>query len=119
MECFLCIGSAKYTRSSPPARKIWLLFEYAEFSGSVMFTFSDFDRRYHFWVNLVQKIQIVSLFYLKFGTWTNSNMQNSVAVLNFSTFFWNYPFWENLVQQIRIVRLSSNLVPRLIRIRRI
>ena len=58
-------------------------------------------------------------FILKFGTWTNSNMQNSMAMFNFSAFYWNYPFWANLVQLIKIVRLSWNLVPRLIRIRRI
>ena len=28
----------------------------------IMFTFSDFDRKYHSWVNLVQKSKIVSLF---------------------------------------------------------
>ena len=58
-------------------------------------------------------------FILKFGTWTNLNMQNSMAMFNFSAFDWNYPFWANLVQIIKIVRLSGNLVPRLIRIRRI
>ena len=35
---------------------------------------------------------------LKFGTWTNSNMPNSVALFNFSPFYWNYPFWSNLFQ---------------------
>ena len=80
-----------------------------------MFTFSDFDRKYHFWVNLVQKNQNCQ-FILKFGTWTNSNMQNSMAMFIFSAFRWDYPFWANLVQLIKIVRLSWNLVPRLIRI---
>ena len=28
----------------------------------VMFTFFDFDRKYHFWVNLVQKVKVASLF---------------------------------------------------------
>ena len=45
-------------------------------------------------------------FILKFSTWTNSNLQNSVAILNFSAFDWNYLFWANLVQKIKIVRLS-------------
>ena len=58
-------------------------------------------------------------FILKFGTWTNSNMQNSMAMFNFSAFYWNYPFWENLVQKIKIVNLFWNLVPGLIRIWRI
>ena len=67
------------------------------------------------WVNLVQKIKIASLL----QNLVRSNMQNSMAVFNFSAFDWNYPFWANLVQIIEIVRLSWNLVPRLIRIRRI
>ena len=39
----------------------------------LMFTFSDFNRKYPFWVNLVQKNQNYQ-FILKFGTCTNSNM---------------------------------------------
>ena len=31
-------------------------------------------------------------FIFKFGTWTNSNMQNSIAMFNFSGVDWNYPF---------------------------
>ena len=58
-------------------------------------------------------------FILKFGTWTNSNMQNSMVMFNFSPFYWNYPFWANLVQLIKFVHLSWNLVLRLIRIRSI
>ena len=49
-------------------------------------------------------------FILKFGTWINSNMQNSMAMFNFSAFYWTYPFWANLVQLIKIVRLNWNLV---------
>ena len=45
-------------------------------------------------------------FVLNFGTWANSNMQNSLAMFNFSAFYWNYPFWVNLVQPIKIVSLS-------------
>ena len=72
-----------------------------------------------FWVNLVQNNQNCQSSF-KFGTWTNSNMQKSmVGMFNFSAFYWNYPFWTNLVQLIKIVRLSWNLVPRIIRIRRI
>ena len=63
VEYFLCTGSAKYTRASPPARKMLLLSSNLNMQNSiVMLTFSDFDRKYPFWVNLVQKIQIVSLF---------------------------------------------------------
>ena len=52
----------------------------------------------------------------KFGTWINSNIQNSMTMFNFCGFDWNYPFWANLVQINKIVRISWNLVPRLIRI---
>ena len=45
-------------------------------------------------------------FILKFDTWTNSNLQNAMAMFNVSAFDWNYPFWSNLVQIIKIVRLS-------------
>ena len=45
-------------------------------------------------------------FILKFGTWNNSNMQNSMAMFNFSVFYCNYPFWANLVQLIKIVPLN-------------
>ena len=58
-------------------------------------------------------------FILKFGTWTNSNMQNSMAIFKFSAFYWNYHFWASLVQLIKIVHLSWNLAPRLIRLCRI
>ena len=60
---FLCIDSAKYTRASPPVKKMWLFSSSLNVQNSVvMFTFSDFDRKYPVWVNLVQKIKIVSLF---------------------------------------------------------
>ena len=45
-------------------------------------------------------------FILKFGTWTNSNMHNSMAVFSFFAFYWNFSFWANMVQLIKIVRLS-------------
>ena len=119
VERFLCIGSAKYTRASPPARTMLLFFiqfEYAEFSDYVYFV--RFRPQISFLGKFWPKNQNYE-FILKFGTWTNSNMQNSMAMFNFSAFYWNYPFWANLVQPIKIVRLSWNLVPRLIRIRRI
>ena len=58
-------------------------------------------------------------FKLKFGTYTNSNMQNSMVMFIFLVFAWKYPFWANLVQKIKIVTLSLNLVPTLIRTCRI
>ena len=59
------------------------------------------------------------LFKLKFGTQTNSNIQNSIVVFNCSVLDRKHTFRENLVKKIKIVILSRNLVPRLIRIFRI
>ena len=56
---------------------------------------------------------------LKFGTWSNWNMQDSVVMFTFSVFYWKCPFWVNLVQKIKIANLSWNLAQRLIQIRRI
>ena len=54
---------------------------------------------------------------LKFGTYTNSNMQNSMVIFTF--FDRKYPFWANFVQKVRLISWSWNLVPKLIRISRI
>ena len=56
---------------------------------------------------------------LKFGTYTNSNMQNSMVMFIYFVFDWKYPFWANLVQKIKIISWSWNLVPGLIQICRI
>ena len=53
---------------------------------------------------------------LKFGTYTNLNLQNSIVKFTFSVFNGKYPFWASLVQKIKIFSLSQNLVPRLIRV---
>ena len=45
-------------------------------------------------------------FKLKFGTWINSNMQNSMVVFTFSVLEWEHRFWANYVQKIKIVSLS-------------
>ena len=54
-------------------------------------------------------------FKLKFGTYSNSRMQNSMMLFIFLVFQWKYPFWANLVQKIKIVTLTWNLAPRLFR----
>ena len=84
----------------------------------VMLTSFVLDRKYRFPANLVQKNQRCH-FKLKFGTFTNLNMQNSVVMLSFSVLDQKYRFLANLVQKIKIVTLSSNLVLRLISICRI
>ena len=58
-------------------------------------------------------------FKLKFGAYTNSNMQNSIAVFTFFVFDQKCPFWINFVQKIKIISLSWNLVLTPIRICRI
>ena len=62
----------------------------------VMFIFSDFDNKYLFWVNLVQKVKIISL-NLKFDTLPNLNMQNSMVMFTFFVLVREYPFWANFV----------------------
>ena len=57
-----------------------------------------------------------SHFKLKFGTYTNSNMQNSMVMFIFFVFDWKYPFWANLIKKIKIISWSLNLVARLIRV---
>ena len=114
MEHFLCIGSARYTRESPPGkcgcflpiricRIQWLCLLF-RFRPQIPFLGKFGSKN--------QNCQFI----LKFGTWTNSNIQNSMAMFNFSAFYWNYPFWANLV---KIACLSWNLISRLIRICRI
>ena len=126
----------------------------------MLFTFFFFQWKYHFWANLVQKIEILTLswnlvptiirtwriqwwcsfflflirttlldkfgpknqnyhFKLKFGTYTNSSMQNSMVMFIYFVFDWKYPFLANLVQKVKIISWSWNLVPGLIRIYRI
>ena len=58
-------------------------------------------------------------FKLKFGTCTNSNMQNSMVMFICSVFDQKYSFLANLVQKVKIIRWSWNLLPRLIWVCRI
>ena len=51
--------------------------------------------------NLVQKNQNCQ-FKLKFGTKTNSNMQNLMMLFILFVLYWNYNFWANLVQKVNI-----------------
>ena len=69
------------------------------------FFFPFFDQKYHFWVNLIQKINCQ--FKLKFGPWTNLSMYNSMVIFAFSTLDQKCLFW---VQNIEIVGLSCNLI---------
>ena len=55
-------------------------------------------------------------FILKFGTQTNSNMQNSMGMFTVLGFDPKYLFWAYLVQKFKFVCSGANLLPRLIRI---
>ena len=35
---------------------------------------------------------------MKFGNFTNENVQNSMMIFTFPVFNWKYPVWANLVQ---------------------
>ena len=60
---------------------------------------------------------------LKFCTYTNSNMQNSMVMFVSYLFIYiydrKYPFLANLVRKVKITSWSQNLVPTLIQICRI
>ena len=43
---------------------------------------------------------------LKYGIWSNWNMQNPIILLTFSVLYQKHPFSENLVQSIKVVSLS-------------
>ena len=129
-------------------------------TSMLMFVLSVFDWKYPFWVNLVQKVKIMSwsrnlvagliricriqwycslflflveipfldkfgpknqnsCFKLKFCTYSNSNMQNSMVMFIYFVFDDKYLFWANLAQKVKIISWSRNLVARLIRICRI
>ena len=55
-------------------------------------------------------------FKLKFGSYTNSKMLNSIAVFPFFVFDQKCTFWANLVQKVKAISLGWNLVSILIRI---
>ena len=89
---------------------------YAEFSAHVHF--------FHFRLELpfLHKFGPKNqkcLLKVKFDSYTNSNMQNSVVVFTFSALDLKYLFCTNVVQKIKIVNLSWKMVLRLIRIWRI
>ena len=79
------------------------LFEYAELNGAVLFF--CFTLETHFLSKFGPKSQTCQ-YKLKFGTWTNSNMQNSMMVFTFSVLVWKQTFLVNLVQKVKIVCLS-------------
>ena len=56
-----------------------------------------------FWGKTGQKNQNCQV-KMKFGTKTNLNMQNSMAMFTFSVFDHKYLSWANLVQKFKIVQ---------------
>ena len=91
-------------------------FEYAEFNGGVYFL--SFRPKIPFFVKFCPKIQNC-LYIVTFGTQSNLDMQNSMAMLTFPLPYRKHPFWGNWIKKIKIFSLRWNLVPRLIRISRI
>ena len=86
---------------------------YAQFNGGVHFLYLKVE--IPFFGKFGPKKQNCQ-FKLKFGTETNSIMQNAMVMINFSIFDWKCSFWANLVQKFKIVSLSWNMIPRVIRI---
>ena len=60
------------------------------------------DRKQTPWAHSPQKFKIISLTLIKFGSYTNSNMQKSMVMFTFTVFGWKYTFWENFVQKTKI-----------------
>ena len=60
------------------------------------------EQKYYFWVSLVQKIKNC-LFKLKFGTWNNLNLQNSMVMFTLFVFDSKYPFFGNLFQKLKLL----------------
>ena len=84
-------------------------------NSMMLFTFFVFECQYPFWVNLVQKIKIISL------SWNLVSRLIQICriqwwYLLFLLLMGNTLFWANLVQKIKIISWSWNLVPRLIQI---
>ena len=79
----------------------------------VMFTFSDFDRQYHLWVNLVQKFKFV---------WSEKNLVPRLIWIcrtQWPCFLHlKHAFWASLVQKMKIIIFSWNLIYSLTQIRR-
>ena len=53
---------------------------------------------------------------MKIDPYTNSNIQNSVVMFMLYVFGRIYLFWASLFQKIKIVSLSSNFVPKKVKI---
>ena len=83
----------------------------------MVFTFV-FDRKYPFWANLVEIVNIVNL-----SQNLASRLIRICRIQCYCSLFLiltgNTLFWANLFQKIKIISLNWNLVPRLIRIWRI
>ena len=67
----------------------------------VMLTFFVSEHKYYFGVNLVQKIPNCQ-FKLKFGTWTNLNLQNSIVMFTLSVFTGSILFLEIYFKKLKL-----------------
>ena len=66
-------------------------------NSMAMLIFSGFDRKYPFWVNLVQKSKLP--FQAEIWCLTNLNIQNLVVMFIFFVSDPIYSFWGNLFQK--------------------
>ena len=73
-------------------------------NSMVMFTFSAFDWKYPFWVNLVQNIKIISLSQNLLPRPIRICRINGVA--DFFLLTGTNSFWANLVEKIKLVSFS-------------
>ena len=64
-------------------------------------TFSGFDLEIPFLGKFGPKSQNYQ-FQLKFGTYTNSNMQNSIVMFTFPAFDQKYCFWEIWSKKLKL-----------------
>ena len=86
-------------------------------NSMVVFTFLVFDQKCPFWVNLVQKVRIISLSWNLVPTLIRiSRIQWWCSLSGFDR---EYTFWANLVQKIKIFSLRWGLILKLIEIRTI
>ena len=78
-------------------------------------TFSTSDQKYDFWENSFQKTNF--RIKLKFGTYTNLNVLDSILMFTFSALDWKQTFWTNVMAKIKIACLCWNFVLTLLLIR--
>ena len=75
-------------------------FEYDEFNGDVEIL--SFGPEIAFLDKFSPKNHNY-LLKLKFGTWNNLSLLNSMVIFTFYILNWKYSFWANLIQKFKII----------------